>query len=178
MLSGHRCPCQRRPGEAEVPHQMNLLGKVSVIGDDGPAFQGIHKLGRMKAQNFAGPESTDHFPLSRAAKSMRSIIHRLQFVRPSYSFDGVDVASTPPHMHTYDTSSSRRDEALNSNRIYVVGLRVDIRKDRCNLLPLQRVSCCDKRVRRQDHLVPESESADRNFQSDRSVAHRDAMLHT
>src|SRR5262249_47278074 len=80
-------------------------------------------------------------------------------------------------MHTYDTRSSRRDEALDSHRIKIVCLRVDIRENRCNFLPLQRVSCCDERVRRQDHFVLESESADCNFQGDRSIAHRDAMLH-
>ena len=132
----------------------------------------------MKAQNFAGPESPNHFSLPRAAKSMRSIVHCLQFPRSGYAFDSVDVARTSPNMHTYDTCSSRRDEALDSRWVQIVGLWVDIRKNRCNFLPLQCVSCCDKRVRRQDHFVLESEGADCNFQCDRSIAHRDAMLHT
>src|SRR5204862_5298117 len=131
----------------------------------------------MKAQNFAGPESPNHFSLPRAAKSMRSIVHCLQFPRSGYSFDSVDVAGASPNMHTYDTCSSRRDEALDSHWVQIVGLRVDIRKNRRNFLPLQRVSCCDKRVRRHDHFVLESESADCNFLCDRSIAHRHAMLH-
>ena len=52
---------------------MNLLGKVSVIGDDGPAFQGIHKLGRVKAKHFRVSETADHAAVMRRTEGVRGV---------------------------------------------------------------------------------------------------------
>jgi len=56
--------------------------------------------------------------------------------------------------------------------------RIDIAEYGCYLLPFQGVRGGDKGERGNNHFAPQSQGANRNFKSDRGVAHGNAMADT
>ena len=111
------------------------------------------------------------------AKGVGGIVHHFDLMFLRDGLDGFRVARSPPHMDADDAGYARGDETINRFRGDIVGCRIHVRKHRCDSLPLQRVGRGDEGISRHNHFTMQPQGADGNFQSDRGIAHRHAMLH-
>jgi hypothetical protein len=80
-------------------------------------------------------------------------------------------------MDAEDSRRAWRDQLFDSSRVQVMGRWIDIGEHRRNLLPLQGVGGRNEGKRWDDDLAAQLERANRYFQRDSSVAHRDAVSH-
>lgn len=163
-------------GKSEVAHQAHLVGQRIVVGNDGPAFKGVEKLGGVKAQHFAGAKIADHRAAQAAAEGMGRVVHQLELELVG---DGLQfgMCCTPaPQMNANDARGMRRDHAPDGVRIERMGHRIDICEDRRYLLPVQGVGRGDEGIGWDDDLALQFEGADGDFEGYGAVAHGNAML--
>src|SRR3954454_22083196 len=80
-----------------------------------------------------------------------------------------------PKMNSDDSRGARRNPALHGCGIQHVSARLDIAEDKLDLLPLERMSCGDKRKRWDEPLVPHPQRPNCNIQRDGAVGDCDAV---
>ncbi len=80
-------------------------------------------------------------------------------------------------MGRQDTAGARRDQMGDRVRVQIVRVGIDLGKDRGQAQPGQRMRGGDEGIGRDDDLAGQAQRPDRDFQPDRAVAHRDAVLH-
>ena len=77
---------------------------------------------------------------------MRGVEEEFQSVFAGYGLQFLDGSRAPPHMDANDAGRSRRDLAADVDRIEVVGMRVYIRENRRNALPMKSVGGGDEGI--------------------------------
>src|SRR5258705_5047474 len=80
-------------------------------------------------------------------------------------------------MNAYDPCGPRCNQTFDLSWIYIVSFRIDVTKYGCDFLPLQSVCSGNKCERWNDDLAFHSQSTNRDFQSNVSIAHCNTMLH-
>ena len=129
----------------------------------------------MEAENLATSEAADRFTFVGTPERVGCIEHELQVPAAGNGFQTIDVARPTPSVNADDTASPWRDHSLDLRRIKIVGSRVDVAEYRCDLLPLERVCRGDESERRHDDLAGEIERPDGDLQSNRGIAHGNAV---
>src|SRR4030095_4611704 len=88
------------------------------------------------------------------------------------------IAGTPPDMYANNACCARGNHALHLLWIKIMGLRVNITKNRSDLLPLESMRGGDEGKRRDDNLPFHTQGANCDFQRHGGITNRDAMFHT
>src|SRR5688500_14747367 len=97
------------PCEAEVLHQAYFVSKLSIVCDDGSAFQGVETLGGVKTEDFSSAKSPYHFSLVRTAEGMGSIVQHLEAMTEGYLIDCFHITGFTPYMNPHDACGPWRD---------------------------------------------------------------------
>lgn len=162
--------------EPEIFHQPDLRRDFVVVGCDGAAFECIENFGGVETEHFGVTEVADHLAFVGTSERVRGIVDQLDLEMLRQRGEFIDRAGPSPDMHTDDAGDIRRDHFFDDARVEMMCRRIDVAKNRGNLLPLQGVRGGNKRERRHDDFALESEGADGEFKANRRIANGDAMF--
>ena len=100
------------------------------------------------------------------------------YVRQGDVLVGVEMGRVPECFHGQQCLRARRDGRLDGLGAHVVGVRVDVGKDRCHVLEQETVRRGDKGEGRGHHLIagPKPDGADTQVEPAGPTVHRDTVL--
>src|SRR5512134_2334980 len=91
----------------------------------------------MKTEHLQIAKTTNHAALMGTPKCMSRIEHQLKVMFFGNGLQCFHIAGTSPNMDAHNARRARRDEALDLCGIDTMCARLNITKDRCDLLPLE-----------------------------------------
>lgn len=164
-------------GEAEVLQEIDPLLGLLIMTDDSPSLNGAESLGGMKTQYGEIAVTEYRCAVDRHPEGMGGIIDDPEPVGVGYLLYLVSIAGIAIYMDSHDCSCLRGDGCLDAGRVKGEPLRLNIDKDRPDVVPPERVGGGDEAEGGGDHLAGDLQRLQGRHQRQGAVGKEGEILH-
>jgi hypothetical protein len=142
-----------RVDKSVVPHSADAIRQRRVISGNYAAFTRVDDFGRVKAEYFGIPESSQTDHAVAAAKRMGGIEQERKVVTAGDILQFLDGTRASPNMDSQDGAGLLSNQGFNARRINAMGLGIDVAEYGTQAQPFERVSCADEGKRGENDLT-------------------------